>query len=101
VKSFLLALAGLSLAGCVDTTQPLSPDFGASVNANNAAQVINPDPSYDGPAVTDGKRMESAMRRYHTNKVYVPRLPLEGGNIYDTGNFFGTGAGASSSSSQQ
>jgi hypothetical protein len=79
-------LLGLLLAGCADPREPLSPDFGQAVNANIAIQVINPNPNYDGPALTDGQRIDNAVRRYRTNRTYAPRLPLEGGNIYDQGN---------------
>ena len=97
-----IILAGLLLAGCTSTTEPLSPSFGQAVNANIAAQVINPNPVHDDPTLTDGQRIGNAVQRYRTNRVYTPRLPLEGGRIYDQGGFGGnSGNGESSSTPQQ
>lgn len=84
MKRFLL-FAGLLLAGCTSTQVPLSPAFGQAVNANIAAQVINPDPVYETASTSDGERIGSAIHRYRTNRVYSPRLPLEGGQIYTNG----------------
>jgi hypothetical protein len=82
MKRFVL-LAGLTLAACTDPHAPLSPDFGNAVNANIAAQVVNPDPAPAGLADTNGKRVEKAVDRYVNDKTYQPRLPLEGGRVYD------------------
>ncbi len=77
----LLLLAILTLAACVDPHPPLSPDFGNAVNANIAAQVINPNPLVAGPADTDGQRVSDAMSRYRAGKVTRPQPPLEAGKI--------------------
>jgi len=79
----LILAAALALAACADPHQPLSPDFGNAVRANISAQVVNPNPAMAGANDMDGQRAGKAIDRYHTNKVYVPRLPLEGGHIYD------------------
>jgi len=81
----LVLLAGLTLAACaeVDPHAPLSADFGNAVNANIAAQVVNPNPVTAGITDTSGKRMDKAIDRYVNDKTYQPRLPLEGGRVYD------------------
>jgi hypothetical protein len=79
----LVLLAGMTLAACADPHAPLSADFGNAVNANIAAQVVNPTPAPLGTADTSGRRMEKAIDRYVNDKTYQPRLPLEGGRIYD------------------
>ena len=79
----LVLLASLTLAACTDPHEPLSRDFGNAVNANIAAQVVNPAPRPAGMADTNGQRMERAVNRYVNNKAYEPHLPLEGGRIYD------------------
>jgi hypothetical protein len=79
----LVLLAGLTLAACTNPHEPLSADFGNAVSANIAAQVVNPYPAAPGVTDTNGQRMEKAVDRYINNKTYQPRLPLEGGRIYD------------------
>jgi hypothetical protein len=79
----LVLLAGLTLAACADPHAPLSADFGNAVNANIAAQVVNPTPAPPGATYTNGKRADKAIDRYVNDKTYQPRLPLEGGRIYD------------------
>jgi hypothetical protein len=79
----LILAAALALAACADPHQPLSPDFGNAVRANISAQVVNPNPAMAGANDMDGQRAGAAINRYYTNKVYVPRLPLEGGRVYD------------------
>lgn len=69
----VLLLAGLG--GCVyNPHDDLAPDFGESVNANIAAQVVYPVPLQpSGPARNNGIRMNSAYQRYETNRVYRPQ----------------------------
>ncbi len=82
-RAIFLVLFGV--AGCwigpVDPHKPLSADFGNSVGTDIAAQVVNPTP-VSGLAETDGVRIGNAMRRYYTNRVYVPQ-PL-GGTALET-----------------
>jgi hypothetical protein len=79
-----MAFTAFGLAACVAPPQHLSADFGNAVNHNIAAQVDNPMPNERiGAGPQDGERLERAIERYRTNKVYQPRLPLEGGRIYD------------------
>ena len=70
----LVLLAALGLAGCMDPHEPLSPDFGNSVRANIAAQLVNPEPNLDTAEIeTDSVRIDNALRRYRTNRTYPPR----------------------------
>jgi hypothetical protein len=93
----VLALGMVAVLGACagDPHQALSPDFGQSVRANITAQVVNPNPTY-GVAESDGTRIQNAIHRYETNKVYLPHLPLEGGQIYDNGGQQQSGSGGSS-----
>ena len=80
----------LSLSACnYDPHQPLSADFGDSVRANIAAQVVNPAPTTGGWE-TDGERIQRAMHRYHTNTTYPPYTP---GNATAFGGSGNGGAG--------
>jgi type IV pilus biogenesis protein CpaD/CtpE len=82
----VLIAACLALAGCADPHEPLAYDFGHSVRANIAAQVVNPTPNMTAEiAATDGKRIENAMTRYRTNTVYPPR-PESGTALIDNGH---------------
>lgn len=70
----MVILAALGLAACADPHEPLSDDFGNSVRANIAAQVVNPSPNLTSEVTaTDGERIANALHRYHTNTVYPPR----------------------------
>lgn len=62
----------LALAACAP--QPtISPDFGASVRHNMAAQIINPEPRpAEAPPGQDGARAQSAIERYRAGKVTKP-----------------------------
>jgi len=81
----IVIAACLALAGCADPHEPLAYDFGNSVRANIAAQVINPLPNMTTElATTDGKRIENALHRYRTNTVYPPR-PESGLALIDNG----------------
>jgi type IV pilus biogenesis protein CpaD/CtpE len=86
----IIILAAFSLAACAESHQHMSQDFGVSVRANIAAQVVNPQPSY-GVAETDGTRIQNAIHRYETNKVYVPQGST--GSLQNTGAGMGTGGG--------
>lgn len=84
MRSFVL-LAALALAACADPHAPLGANFGSAVRTNIAAQVVDPRPSLAGISEMSGERVDSAISRYDTNSVYRPRLPLAGGQIYDSG----------------
>jgi type IV pilus biogenesis protein CpaD/CtpE len=64
----LLGAAG----GCVTTTQhSLGPDFGNSVQANSANQVIDPLAGLEetDPNTLDGRKGELALDRYRTEQA--------------------------------
>jgi hypothetical protein len=89
----ILLLAGLG--GCVyNPHTDLAPDFGESVRANIASQVVNPVPLQpSGPTLNNGIRMDSAYQRYQTNRIYRPgpAPALQAA----TGGFAGGGGGGS------
>jgi hypothetical protein len=68
----ILLLAGLG--GCVyNPHQDFSQDYGESVHANVASQVVNPVPLRpSGPTINNGIRMNAAYQRYETGKVIRP-----------------------------
>ena len=74
-KPLLIASAlALGLAGCVESQQHLSYDFGSSVRQNEVAQIADPDAHDKGvPAPgSDGARVGLAQERYRTGKVIAP-----------------------------
>jgi hypothetical protein len=72
-KTLLIpTLLALGLAGCVQSRQHLSPDFGAIVNQNRVAQIADPDARYPQEVVSDGGRSALAMERYRTGKTIPP-----------------------------
>jgi hypothetical protein len=75
MKHFWL-LPLLALGACADPHMPLNPNFGESVAANMAAQIINPVPANRPPPTTNGKRVGDAMQRYRTERVYPPIPPI-------------------------
>jgi hypothetical protein len=71
----LAALAAVAaLAGCADARRDLSPDFGAAVRANLAAQIADPEARYEGVRQPggDGVRAVLASDRYGKNQVVQP-----------------------------
>jgi uncharacterized membrane protein YgcG len=68
----ILLLTGLG--GCIyDPHAPLAPDFGESVTADMATQVVNPVPLRpSGVPINNGIRMDAAYQRYQTNRMYRP-----------------------------
>jgi uncharacterized membrane protein YgcG len=98
----LLLLAGL--AGCNNSNynnqSDMSYDFGNSVQANIAMQVVHPLPTRLRPATnTDATRMNNAFVRYETNRVYQPR-PVQTLQSGMTGAGGGGGGGGASSGSE-
>jgi len=71
----LAALAAVvALAGCADARRDLSPGFGATVRANLAAQIADPEARYDRVRQPgdDGVRAALAASRYGKNQVIQP-----------------------------
>jgi hypothetical protein len=83
VRHALTALgAALLLSACsghgggLDPQRFNSPDFGASVRNNIAAQSVPADPDVvNGPVEADGARQSLAQQRYRTDKVKQPPDP--------------------------
>lgn len=66
---FLLALASVSFAGCVNTTPYWDSQFGQSVRMAVARQALNPsaDANRDPVAGIDGKAALGAQKRYENS----------------------------------
>ena len=74
-NAFLVSVASLFfVCGCTHEQVAMAPDhFGAAVNQNIAAQIVNPDaPNVNEPPVYDGERSILAQKRYATDKVEKP-----------------------------
>jgi hypothetical protein len=71
----LLAVLPL-LAGCASVPslyeEPTDAKFGEANRQTMMAQVIDPDPVYEGPAVTSGEHAAGAVERYRTDTVKEP-----------------------------
>lgn len=74
-RPLLIATAlTLGLAGCVESQQHLSHDFGLAFRQDAVAQIADPDARYKGvPAPgSDSARVGLAQERYRTGKVIAP-----------------------------
>ena len=89
----LLASACSGHGGGLDPARFNSPDFGASVRSNIAAESVPADPAVvNGPVEADGARQTLAQTRYHTDRVKSPPDPA-------TSTVAGSGASSGSSAS--
>ncbi len=72
-----LAGCGLALVSC----SPNDTTLGATVRHNIAAQIVDPDPKYEGDQTTNGDVMKGAQERYRTDRVKKPKTirTTEGG----------------------
>lgn len=65
-----------AMVGCGAYPPPLSEanaaKFGEANRQTMMAQVVDPDPTYDGPLVTSGNKAEQAIDRYNTDTVKQP-----------------------------
>lgn len=78
LRGFALAALFAALAGCseyLDRRETISLGGGNSVATNEATQMVDPWPraSADRNIAFNGQRMESAVERYHANKVIKPQ----------------------------
>lgn len=64
--------AGAALALLASACTPTDITFGNAVRTTMAAQVVDPDPQYDGPQTTDGTKAAEAVKRYQTDTVKKP-----------------------------
>ena len=69
-----VCLGAVALSACTQSTIRLSPDFGAAVRQDEAAQIADPDARYAGvPAPgANGARVGLAQQRYQKNQVIQP-----------------------------
>ena len=72
-----IAIALPLLAGCASTMpslleEPGDSQFGEANRQTMMAQVIDPDPAYEGPATSSGDHAADAIERYNTDKVKEP-----------------------------
>jgi hypothetical protein len=83
------------LAACASvppiTEQPGDAPFGEANRQTMMAQVVNPDPVYDGPIVTSGEHAQQAIERYATDSVKQPE------SISTTESLSGGGGGGGGS----
>lgn len=61
-----------TLALLASACTPTDITFGNAVRSTMAAQVVDPDPEYDGTQTTDGAKGAAAVKRYHTDAVKQP-----------------------------
>jgi type IV pilus biogenesis protein CpaD/CtpE len=86
----MLMTAGL--VGCVNTSPVVDSNFGNSVNAAKAQQIINPDAALSAaaPDGISGKPADAAVDRYNRSFVQPAITP----NVFTIGVGTGGGAGA-------
>lgn len=99
----LLVSACTGHGGGLDPARFNSPDFGASVRSNVAAESVPVDPAVvNGPVEADGARQSLAQTRYHTDRVkQPPDLATSSVSTSGTsGSGTGGGGGTSGSSPQ-
>jgi hypothetical protein len=83
-RSGLIAAAaviglGAWLAGCsdayLDRRDTIALSAGDAIAANEAEQMVDPWPRYSGDKniAFNGQKMQSAVERYRTNKVFPPQ----------------------------
>jgi type IV pilus biogenesis protein CpaD/CtpE len=73
----LAAIALLPLVASCASVPPITEQdgdapFGEANRQTMMAQVVNPDPVYDEPAVTSGDHAAQAIERYRTDAVKEP-----------------------------
>ena len=71
-----LALAAVPMASaCADNAffdRPGDAAFGEANRQTMMAQVVNPEPEYDGEMTTSGEHASNAIERYRTDTVKQP-----------------------------
>lgn len=85
IRCAALGLALVALSGCESTMgAPNAAKFGDANRMTMMAQVVDPDPQYDGPMTGSGENAAQAIERYRTGKVKQPErarttAPTSGG----------------------
>lgn len=77
MRSVVLATILTTLSGCsqyLDRRDTIALSGGEAVATNQVTQMVDPWPraSADKNIAFNGNRMESAVERYRTNRVYAP-----------------------------
>ena len=97
-KRLALAVAGAALlGGCTldpktgELVKP-QPELGEASRQTLMAQVVNPDPRYEGPASSSGVQAERAIEAYREGKVEVPQTPSPTVSVGGSGSGGGSGS---------
>ncbi len=85
-KLIIAATAITSLSACMSMNEPLNRTFGKATQQNMQAQIIDPNPSGEGPITTDGEKGAGAIERYRTGTVIKPNAPETSDVGEDNGN---------------
>jgi hypothetical protein len=64
----MVAAAALAVSACT----PNDIGLGTAAKANYAAQIVEPDPTYDGAMVANGDQTAAAQERYRKGTVKKP-----------------------------
>lgn len=67
-RIILVGVAALSVSACT----PNDVGLGTAAKANYAAQIVEPDPVYDGAMVANGGQTAAAQERYRKGTVKKP-----------------------------
>lgn len=65
-------IACAALATTITACTPNDIGLGNAARANYAAQVVDPDPSYQGPQVANGAQTAAGQERYRKGAVKKP-----------------------------
>ena len=88
--------------GALDQARFNSPDFGASVRSNIAAESMPVDPaSVNSPVEADGARQSLAQSRYRNDKVKIPPDTTTSSIATGAGTSGSTGGGGTSGGTPQ
>ena len=67
-RIIVIAAVALTVSACT----PNDIGLGNAARANYAAQIVEPDPSYEGPQVANGTQTAAAQERYRKGMVKRP-----------------------------
>ncbi len=67
-RIILVGVAALSVSACT----PNDVGLGTAAKANYAAQIVEPDPVYDGAMLANGDQTAAAQERYRKGTVKKP-----------------------------
>lgn len=69
IKRIIAASAALL---AVSACTPNDTGLGSAAKANYAAQIVEPDPTYEGPMVANGNQAAAGQERYRKGNVKKP-----------------------------